>query len=646
LTYTNANGFYRFEALPADTYTITVTAYGYSSGSASGVAVQGGATTTRDFALTALPMVTVRGVVSDGFLQGWPLYARINISAPGYVHSLFTDPQTGAYQVSLAQGVTHAFEVSAVSPGYRVLNASLTPALPGTTRDFELLADTAACNAPGYTVKSGQCNAVNGGLVVGHVYDLNTGQALNGALVASVDMPADQALSFATPDDPAQEDGLYILFSSLSGKHNFTASLSSYASRTQEISVSSHSVVASDFYLPAGRFSASAFNLVESLKAGEIVTRTLVLSNTGSWVATFSVAEASGAAVSLQPTGPFARSTRHTSPKRLADLNAEAVYEYHPPQVGPLPAGQILRSWPSGLVHPWGIGYDVHMDSLWIGDVAAAGGDDRLHLFTPDGLSLAQEIDLTAPGAYFAADMAYNPFSRTFWQVMVSGGNCLAEVDAFHLALSGRKVCPPFDQSQRGLAYNPLDGSFYSGAWTNGILYHFDSTGTILDSANLNLNISGLAFNPATRHLFVLTNAAAGYDVYVLDTQDAYAILGGFDIAGFGDFEQAGMDLDCEGHLWLVNQKNAMVFEVESGERGVCAYADVPWLRVSPSGGTLDPGASRTLQVTLDASAAQSGQNLARLVISGDTPYGPLEISIRLTALIGPYSIYLPQIRR
>lgn len=641
-TYTDANGFYRFEALPVGSYTMTVTAYGYSQAMASGVAVQFATTTTRNFSLAPLPIVNVSGKARDGFLQGWPLYARIDISAPGFTRRIFSNPVTGEYQVSLAQGVPHAFTISAVSPGYVPLNASVTPASGGTKRDFELGVDTSTCSAPGY-VKSNPCNALNGGLVVGHVYDLNTGSALNDAQVARVDAPAEQVLTFATPEDPGQGDGLYILFSP-SGDHDFVASKNAYGSTIQRINVQAYSVVSQDFALPAGHFTISPSSLTERLSAATSATRNLVLRNTGTFTATFSIAEASGAAAPLLPTGPFAHPTRHTSPKRLADLTAEAVYEYQPPQVGFLPGGQVLRSWASGLAHPWGIGYDTHTNSLWIGDVAVAGGDDRLHRFTPEGQPLGQGIDLSSVAAHFAADMTYNPFTRSFWQVMVSSGNCLVEVQPARLSLSGAEICPPFDQSQRGLAYNPVDGSYYSGSWTSGILYHFNPQGVVLDSINLNLNISGLAFNPATGHLFVLSNASVGYDVYVVDTGNAYAILGGFDIPGLEDFEQAGMSLDCNGHLWLVNQKSAMVYEVDSGEVGACAYADVPWLTVSPLSGALSPGASQTLQVTLEAGAAQAGQNQARLVISGDTPYGLLVIPVTLTT--DYYMLYLPQISR
>jgi hypothetical protein len=597
--------------------------------SVSGVEVLFNSITTQNFSLAALPLVEVHGLVSDGSGQDWPLYARLDISVPGHSQVVFTDPLTGAYIVLLPSGINHDFQVNAVQPGYLVQNDTVTPTGPDTTRNFVLVVDDSACIAQGYLL-AGPCSPIDGGLVVGHVEDANTGAALNGATVASDGTPGDSTISFATPDDVAQEDGLYILFSSLDGQQSFTASKNSYGSVSQNAVVVDGGTTNRDFSLPAGRLEASPTGIVKNAVAGEIVTATLTLTNTGTLPADYTITEVDAPAQAVLPTGPFANATRHTSPKRLGDLNAQAVYEYNPPQVAGLPGGQVLRSWPSGLAHPWGIAYDTRRNELWIGDVALDGGDDRLHGFLPDGTDRAVSIDTTPSGAAYAAGLVFNPFTGKFWQAPVGSDNCPFEVDPTPLNLTGGKMCPAFDQSQRGLAYNPLNRTFYSGSWTNGILYHFDEYGTILDSANLDLNIAGLAFNPSTHHLFVLSNAAAGFDVYVLDVENGYSNLGGFDIPGLGDYEQAGMSLDCAGRLWVVNQETGSVLEVESGEAAACTYADISWLSINPVGGTLANGATQIVELTFDASAAVNTRNQASLVVSSTTPYGPATIQIEL----------------
>jgi hypothetical protein len=374
-----------------------------------------------------------------------------------------------------------------------------------------------------------------------------------------------------------------------------------------------------------------------------VITAVLTLTDTGTWPANFTITEVDAPVRALLPTGPFAQATRHTSPKRLGDLNASAVYEYNPPAASQLPGGTVLRSWSSGLAHPWGIGINSKNGDVWVGDVAVAGGDDRLHRFLPDGTQQGDSIDTASSGAYYSAGMAFDPFTGKFWQVSVGGDNCVVEVDPGARALTGQKICPAFDHSQRGLAFNPLNRSFYSGAWTTGILYHFDRAGTVLDSANLDLNISALAYNPGTRHLFVLSNANAGFDVYVLDTKNGYAVLGGFDIPGLGGFEQAGMSMDCAARLWVVNQVTREVFEVDSGEAAACAYADIAWLSANPSQGTVPQGGMLGVDVVFDAGAAPPGLFQASLVIGNDTPYGPITIPVNL---YNGHILYVPSIYR
>jgi hypothetical protein len=628
-TQTSMDGSYSFPGLPVGTYTMTVQAYGYQPVSLPGIRVVNHTTTVQDFALNALPLLNVNGTVSDGSGEGWPLYARLDISAPGFSRVIFTDPLTGAYSLELPAGIPHSFQVSVVLGGYLSDVALVTPTLPGTVQDFAMLVDDGACNALGYSLNGG-CNPLSGGLVVGHTFDANTGAALDGASIASVDQPDDLGTSFPTPDDPAQEDGLYILFSSLTGGHSFTASKISYGDDTRVVAVANSSTVGQDFSLPAGRLIASPTFIVENLGFIETVTATLTLSNTGAHPAQFTITEVDAPFQAPVPTGPFARTTRHVGLMHLADLDAQSVFAYNPPIVPLLSGGQVLESWTSGLAHPWGIGYDTRRGELWIGDMAAGGGDDHLHGFLPDGTRTGAEIDTSSVGAIYSAGLVYNPFSRKFWQTPVGGGSCLFEIDPVAQALSGAEICPPFDYSQRGLAFNPLDRTYYAGAWTSGILYHFDGDGTILDSANLDLNISGLAFNPSTHHLFVLTNAATGLDVYVLDVADAYRMLGGFNIPGLGDYEQAGLSMDCAAHLWVVNQVTGQVFEVDSGEGSACAYADIPWLTLAPAQGTVNGGAAQAVVLTFDTSAASALRNHASLVIESDTPYEDLTISVDL----------------
>ena len=71
-------------------------------------------------------------------------------------------------------------------------------------------------------------------------------------------------------------------------------------------------------------------------------------------------------------------------------------------------------------------------------------------------------------------------------------------------------------------------------------------------------------------------NLAPAFDIYILDAGAGYANLGGFDIPGLIDYAQAVLEVDCDGHLWAVDQTYQAVYEVDSGEVGVCSWQDIP----------------------------------------------------------------------
>ncbi|RKR88824.1 subtilisin family serine protease [Micromonospora pisi] len=134
------------------TYPVAVEAYGFAGRSATVVAT--GTTVTQDFALSARPMVTLSGKVTDGSGQGWPLYARVEVAGrPG--GPVFTDPASGRYSVSVPSGGTHRLTTTAVSSGYRSVSTEVTVANRAKTANIALPA-TVSCDLPGYTAGVGR----------------------------------------------------------------------------------------------------------------------------------------------------------------------------------------------------------------------------------------------------------------------------------------------------------------------------------------------------------------------------------------------------------------------------------------------------------------------------------------------------------
>ncbi len=139
-TYTQADGTYAMN-VPAGTYDITVTAFGYDPATATGVNVPDGGTVTQDFALTALPTATVDGWVT-GADRGWPLYAEIEVYYAGQkVATTFTDPFSGYYEITLPAPETYDFEVTSMIPHYLADSRTVPVDPAGQTESFALLPD-------------------------------------------------------------------------------------------------------------------------------------------------------------------------------------------------------------------------------------------------------------------------------------------------------------------------------------------------------------------------------------------------------------------------------------------------------------------------------------------------------------------------
>ncbi len=402
-----------------------------------------------------------------------------------------------------------------------------------------------------------------------------------------------------------------------------------------------------DFTLPAGILGAVPTSVTVTLELDQTADQTLTLENTGGLAANFELLEVNQPPLTYEPTGPFAEAGRHLGPKRRFDFDAQGVQTYNPPAAAPLAAGQVIDTWPTGLTWPWGVGFNTGATDLWVGDLAAAGGDGLNHRFLPDGTNTGDTIDPSAWVGVFNADMTYNPFTGMLWQVNVGGDNCIHEMDPVGMVSTGNKICPAFPTSQRGLAYDPLSNTFYSGSWNDWVIIHFDAEGTILDSVDVGLDISGLAFNPMTGSLFVMTNAEIGKDVYKLDAHDNYNLIGGFNIAGLGDFEQAGLEIDCDGTLWAVNQVTQEVIAATSGESGVCDWAEIPWLTEAPAGGTVAAGGEEDVTLTFDSTGLALGTYQAHLRIIEDTPYQSIVVPVTLIVVEDTTNLlYLPLIQK
>lgn len=469
------------------------------------------------------------------------------------------------------------------------------------------------------------CEPGTGGLVVGNVYDDNTTLPLVGALVEAAS--GETAVTMVTPDDDAVDDGFYYMYVA-AGTQNFTALMEGYGSDVASVTVISGDTVGQDFLLTAGWLTYTPSGLAVTLEMFQTDALTLTITNDGGLPADFELVELDKGMDPLK-LGRFDVPTVVVDPAYQSAKTAEKVGVEFPAIVAaPFAAGDVLQSWmPGENSSPWGIAFDGD-GTVWVGD---GWGDDTIYQYEADGTYTGVSYPFTWGPANGPADAAFNWNTGMLWSMDVAGDDCIHEIDPAS-GVTGNTICPAFSTSMRGVAYDPATDTWFAGSWNDGMVHHFDASGAFLDEVNVGLAISGLAYNPETMHLFVMVNSSPN-PVYVLDAADDYNLVGQFNVsAGFADYGGAGLEFDCEGNLWAVDQNTATVYQFESGETANLCSSDVPWLSESPITGTLAAAGSVDITVGFDAGqVAEPGVYYAQLKIKENTPYSLVNVPITMT---------------
>jgi hypothetical protein len=476
------------------------------------------------------------------------------------------------------------------------------------------------------------CSPQDGGLVVGNVYDANTTLPLVGADVVSD--KGTSSTTIPTPADLNLDDGFYFMFAT-TGTHEITATLGVYQPNVATVPVPHYGAIRQDFDLTAGMLSYLPDSFDVTLQMSYTATQQLTLTNAGGVAVSFELKELDKGVV---PLGPFEQPTNGVvKPFRQYFKTALDIKVPRPlPEAAPLAAGDVITSFvpTSNSSSPWGIAFDGSYSTVWVGE---GWGRNQIFEYGPNGTSTDRSYPFTWGPSYGPADAAYNQNTGMLWSLDVVD-NCIHEIDPDY-GVTGNTVCPSFPTSQRGLAYDPSTDTWYTGGWNDAMIYHFDSAGVTLASYNTGLPISGLAYNPDTQHLFVMVNASPTNPVYVLDAANNFVILGQFTIAGFTAYGGAGMEFDCNGNLWAVDQASNMVYQFESGETTKMCSADVPWLSESPITGTMPSASNQIVDISFDAGVpeiTQPGIYHAQLKIVHDTPYVVANLPVTLTVLAPP----------
>ncbi|WP_326822066.1 S8 family serine peptidase [Streptosporangium sp. NBC_01756] len=160
-TTLGTEGTYSFSLVAGD-YQISVTAFGYQTGTRAVTLTKDGNHTV-DIALVPTQRVDLTGTVTDGSGLGRPLPASVVADdGKGHRWSADADPGTGAYTLPLLPATTYTLTYTTKEPGYDPATRRLDLGETGQRLDVGLTVNL-ACTASGYQVsRDGSTQPFNG----------------------------------------------------------------------------------------------------------------------------------------------------------------------------------------------------------------------------------------------------------------------------------------------------------------------------------------------------------------------------------------------------------------------------------------------------------------------------------------------------
>ena len=423
------------------------------------------------------------------------------------------------------------------------------------------------------------CSPLPGGLVVGNVLNANNGAGLNGATVENL-TEGGSTKTFATPDDPAQPDGLYILFSgerkpTISRRRSpCTGPISTrcWSSRTARLAATSRCSPATC------RSTPRALNArVDPAGTDE---QDLTLKNTGGAAASFEIVEINAPLLTTVTHGFASEALRRQALARFskdstdrADLarNAKGLAPLpgQRPAGKPMAVGDVVASYPTGITFGWGVASSG--PNFWLSNLGVAGGDDKDYQYdSATGAQTGNVIDDTGAIGDWAADGAFNSSTGNGLEGRVSAATTRASTSSTRSPSARRatRSAARRGPTPRSAAWRTTRSTTptSSAAGTRARLPR--RLGRRHDRLGQRRSVRSRAW-PTTRATVTSSSCqnTDGDDITVLDALNNYAVLGSFNVMdggsrAFGAFEQAGIEFDCLGNLWAVNQITQVVYNV------------------------------------------------------------------------------------
>ena len=481
-----------------------------------------------------------------------------------------------------------------------------------------------------FTILGG--GGVEPGWVTGTVTRLAGGQLINGAIV-----------SIGRLADTTAADGIYWL-QIFPGTYAVTAAAPYYNSSIANVTIVQDDTVTQNFALTAPVIQVDTSSIFDTLGLGFSRDHIKAISNTGNGPLDFNIrvsygtllrpgyihkqsGSAFGALLNSSEATEVSPTITHGNPPFITDFGDE-LFTFDP-QLGTADLACL------------GVEFDgAH---FWVTGRHSQDDIHKLHKYNSQGVWMQSYNQGTS--------------SDWGWRDLAFDGRYLYASDEFELAkidtATGLKVgtlTPPpgFTMPCRGLAYDPVSGHFWTANFSSSIV-EFDRQGNEVHSYTNSLNIYGLAWdNVSPGGPFLWTFSQDGTPAILISQFNP--TTGSYTGVTFYAIDHTGDNNDLAGGACFTTQWNpafGILFCLVQGSDAVGNSVDLvqgyeiapysTWLVLDPRTGTINPGGSTNLTITLDL----TGQGVqgdttytATLIIDNNSPINP-QIYVSLRAIVG-----------